>query len=317
MNQDQNQINNNTESMNNMMNMNNNVNQNNMNNGMNPNNMNSLNNNMMNMNNNGNVMMPNQNNSQPQKTNKTVILIVIIAVVAIVAILFLVLGKGDKNNTNNTNPSSTIQDIDTGNNSESSGNESDAATNFSYKDQGLKGQNVVYFLLDNKNNKSVNASVSVKYYDANKQLLSERSEVVSFIPPNSQYNLRVFGPFEGVFDSYEVVINSVSFNDFGSTNLKDVFLMDKVKISNEKQDDEYITIDAKNESDKEITGINYTLLLYDANNNIVGITSEGQGRLAPGETRDLRFTIPVTPDYKGRIQFSKYKIFVDTAYHLN
>jgi flagellar basal body-associated protein FliL len=246
-------------------------------------------------------------NQMPQKDNKMmIIIIVVVALIAVLAVvLFLVFGGNKTPNSNNNNHTNNNVVIDDEDNDEDEDNEyaddyekerakekQEILKTISYKIEGEFAEDdrtSIVLSLDSSNNKFVNVSYTIKFYDAdNVEVDSGNFDFDCVEAGNKLYDIYTASEKYATYKIVEELTEARYEGDYsGCINYKDK-ITNKIEVDTEEKDYNALTITNNTSSIVDV----YGYILYYKDNKIVGKGYASLDAIAVGGSSRKKVMMP-------------------------
>ena len=237
----------------------------------------------------------NTNNNQSFAKKIPIIIGIIVLLVLLVIALKSLLGVEEPLEDVNDNTPVEVDEND----------ESILNKRFSLDSTKLANGNILVEI-KNKNKISVDATITVEYFNSDGASINNEELNVKNIPAKSTYYESI--PVKTELKEMEFEVDA----KLTANKFKEYYL-DKIDILNKKEEEENLLIEVKNDSYSTIDVIEVYALYYDAENNIIGVESSSINKLAPDKTSEIKIGYPKDKEYHFQ-SFSKYEVGINTAY---
>lgn len=167
--------------------------------------------------------------------------------------------------------------------------------------------NKLMVVLENQNSELIeNFEVFAIFYDGNDQICKIDSKSMVALKPNSVAYVDFNKNIE-TFERYEIFIAKEYYY-----NSRHIFLDDYVKyVANKDEESRKILIDIKNNSNKKIDCISFSVVLYDKNNNIVQVVSDTEYDIKKNGKGEASIYVPWNTEY------DRYEVVLNYAQNYN
>ena len=246
----------------------------------------------MGMNQSMNNMGPQPNMKSPQDKNKLYIIIGAVALVVIIVVLLLTVFKKDSNDIEKD-----YEDYV----KEQEKEYEKLNKNFTTKEYKIKDGLLI--ILDNKNDKVVDAKYSVEFYDEAGTIV-DVVEDYSFYIPASGKGYAEARLYDKKFSTYKVTAKLDESPTQKTYN-------DKVKVTTQNTIEDEIIFQVKNESDKKLS-VDIGVLFFAEGDVLIAYEEEFIDDLESGETASEKVYIPDDEDYNP-IKYSRVEYVVTSA----
>ena len=169
--------------------------------------------------------------------------------------------------------------------------------------KAISGDFIIF--ANNKNDYSVDLTITVEFFDENNSLIKKGSAYISSVIPNTEIAVEIYDTPKN-YSSYKATPNATVSSYSKTYN-------DQIKITDKKEKE--VIVEIKNNSDDTIDYVEASIIYYQGE-NIVGIDESMIAELESGKTLYMNFYNPHDNDYN-ELTYDSYKIYVNSAYTYN